>query len=530
MVTNNPRRPILRGPYDLLVVGGGINGAGIARDATLRGKSVALVEKGDFAAATSSASSKMVHGGIRYLEHFRVGLVYEALRERSWLLRAAPHLVKAQSFLIPTYEDSRRGPFWIRLGLFLYDLLALGRRLGKSAFLDPSASSLRSPELATENLAGCGVYWDCVMNDARLCLLNLLDATEQARRAGLPVAFRNYTELVELRAGAPVLATVRDRLTGDETQIEAHHVVRAVGPWADDDLLVRSKGVHLVLPPMPSDDGVLLTHSRDGRVFFLIPWCGRTVVGTTETPVEGELDDLRVEPEEVAYLLEELRKVFPKWEVSGKDILGTFAGVRPLARQVNRWGGSRLGAVSRSHRLHETASGVTTVVGGKYTTYRVIAKDVVSKLFPESRCVTQRTPFAAVEAGDWEAARDRLDDVVAAVGVATAERLYGQYGVEARQVAELMVESPPLARPLTDEAPETHAEVVHAIRQEFVAYPEDFLRRRTMLRFSPGGGRQAYDVVEALIREHADALPPDLDERRQSYFEDLAWEDELRKL
>jgi len=521
MTPQTARAPVLPGPYDLLVVGGGINGVAIARDAALRGRSVLLVEKGDFGSGTSSASSKMVHGGIRYLEQFRFGLVFEALIERHRLLRLAPHLVRPQSFLIPVYRDMRRGARLIRIGLFLYDTLALGRRLGKSVYLDAAATLARCPRLLPDGLIGGGIYWDGVMDDARLCLVNAIAASEESR-TGVTTTIRNYTELVELRAGAPARARVRE-----EQSVLAHRVVRALGPWSEPELLVPSKGVHVVLPRLPLSDGLLLTHSRDGRVFFVIPSGESTVVGTTETPTSQPPEALRVESAEVDYLLAELNRLFPGLNVSRASITGTFAGIRPLARRAGRSRAGSAGAVSRTHRIVES-DGVLTVVGGKYTTYRAIARAVVDRLYPSTRCETARRALPGGEHGDWTRARARFGARIERYGEEEVARLFRRYGARLEHVLALVDRRPELGERLGEGFPELRAEVVHAARSELAVYAADFLRRRTDLRFREGGGVALYDEVDELLRQAGAPLPRNGHRAREQYLEEIAWEDRLR--
>ena len=520
------RSPPLEGPFDLVVVGGGINGTAIARDATLRGKSVLLVEKGDISSGTSSATSKMVHGGIRYLEQLRLGLVYESLRERHRLLRLAGHLVRPQSFLLPVYQGDPRPPWMIRLGLFLYDTMTLGKRLGRSTFLPPSETLLRAPELLSTGLLGGGIYHDAVMDDARLCILNAVACAEEGARLGTHATVRNYTELVRYSRSSPIRVHLRDRLNGQEATVLARHMVLALGPWSEPEFLVRSKGVHLVLPRWPAADGLLLTHSRDGRVFFVVPWLDRTIVGTTETPFDTAPDALRVEVDEVRYLLAELRRLFPKLRVESTDVLGTFAGVRPLARSTSRR--NRPGSVSRKHRIIDRGDGVLSVVGGKYTTYRAVAEEVVDRLYRGSRCTTHRTPLPGADAGPWEAAQAEFHAEINAHGTEEIERLYRRYGTSLRHVLALGSTQPELAERLGEGVPERKSEVAYTAQHEFVAYPADFLERRTTLRYTADNGRAVYETVEALLDAHAPAHPQDLAAAKARYFDACAWEDSLR--
>jgi len=523
------RGPLLSGPFDLAIIGGGINGAGIARDAALRGKSVVLLERGDFGSGTSSRSSKMVHGGIRYLEQFRLGLVYEALRERRTLLRIAPHLVKAQSFVLPFYEGALRSARTMKLGLRLYDLLALGRRIGASRGLDRDEVVARVPGIRPDGLAGGGVYHDGVMDDARLVLANILACGEVPGAPPGSVVVRSYAEAASIRPGSPSSLIVRDLVTGEGNEVLAHRVVRAAGPWTDPSYLVRSKGIHLVLPAFPGKDGLLLTHSKDNRVFFCVPWLGRTIVGTTETPFDGSLDSLSVERDEAAYLLEEVRRVLPGLDASGRHILGSYAGVRPLARASGWFASKHPGAVSRVHRIVEDSNGVLTVFGGKYTTYRAVAKKVVDRLYPASPCSTGRLPLPGGEAGPWSEFRKGAAAEIARLGEAEAMRLFDIYGARLRDVLRLADTEPALAAPLSHEHPTTRAEAVYGVLREHVMYPEDFLARRTTLRFTADGGRSAYDAVEEIIRARSPSPPRDLAAARARYHEEISREDALRE-
>ena len=522
------RGPLLEGPFDLAIVGGGINGVGIARDAALRGKTVILLEKGDLASGTSSRSSKMVHGGIRYLEQLRIGLVRESLRERGILLGLAPHLVHPQAFVLPFYRGARRGPRAMRIGLFLYDALSFGRRLGKSRGLSPSAVLERVPGLLSDGLLGGGVYHDGVMDDARLALVNALGAFEAPGAAPGDVVVRNHAEVISIRPGSPATLVVQDLVSTAEASVLAHHVVRAVGPWTDAERLVPSKGIHIILPALPARDGLLLTHARDGRVFFVIPWLGRTVVGTTETPFRGSPDSLRAEPDEVKYLLDEVRRVFPGISIGPRDVLATYAGVRPLARGRGIFGGGSPGGVSRKHRIVEEAEGILTLFGGKYTTYRAVAREVLDRLFPGSGCSTHRVPLPGGEAGPWEEYRKGAVAEIARHGEEEVARLFRRYGTRLVEVLRLAAGDPSLAEKISPAHLEIRAEVVHAARRELAVYPEDFLTRRTTMRFTAEGGRTAYDAVEALLVSTLGFTPRGLGPARDRYMAELDWEERLR--
>lgn len=519
-------QPVPAGPYDVVVVGGGINGAAIAREAAARGHSVILFEKNDLASGTSSGSSKMIHGGIRYLERLDVPLVYESLRERHILLRLAPHVVRAQSFVLPIYRGEGRDPRVIRAGLWLYDKLSYGRRLGRSSMITRDEVLSRVPGLRADGLEGGGVYWDAVMDDARLVVLNAAGAIEEGVRHGKSVVVRTRSEVAEIRKSSPNRVVVRDRLTGAVYEVLGHRVVRALGPWTDPDYLVPSKGVHLVLPAFPSADGLLLQHSKDRRVFFVIPWRGLTVVGTTETEWKGSLDELRVDEEDVRYLLGELRRVFPGIRFGEADVLGAFVGVRPLARRPGRR--ARLGdpgRVSRNHRIVDEGSGVFSVFGGKYTTFRVIANQVVDRALGSARARTDRLPLPGGEPLSLDAfVSSAPAETLRRIGEGGAERLWERYGSRAPDVLGLSREDPDLLLPLSGSVPELRAEVVYAIRSEFVLYPEDFIARRTLLRYRASQDDSVYPGVEDLIRRYSALVPRDLEERRARWLTDRASE------
>jgi glycerol-3-phosphate dehydrogenase len=318
-----------------------------------------------------------------------------------------------------------------------------------------------------------------------------------------------------------------DRLSNREARIFAHRVVKALGPWSRPDLIVPSKGVHLVLPALRTTRGLFGVHSTDGRPFFVLPWLGRTVVGTTETPAEEGPDNLRVEPEEVSYLLDALDKFFPECRVRRQDLLGAYAGIRPLAR-ARRAGRRSLGAISRKHRIVDEGSGILSVVGGRYTTCRLVAQHVGNRIFPGTRSGTDLRPFPGGAGWTRDPRGESFQAEVDRYGLEVLEALFSRYGRRARRVLELADEDPTLGEPLVEGRPELRAEVVHAIRCELAVYPEDFLARRSTLRWTVDNGRSAYDAVEAIFRSEGPTLPPDLDRARQRYFDELEREDALR--
>ena len=379
------------GTFDLLILGGGITGAGVALDAVLRRYRVALIDKGDFASGTSSESSKLVHGGLRYLEHGDFGLVYEALHERKRLLENAPHLVRPLRFVIPFYEKARVPPWKWRVGLALYDLLAGSRNLRRSRSMKSRELRQSYPGLTKGGLLGGAEYSDARMDDARLCI----EVLQTASRHGAVVS--NYVEAIAFERAGGSIRGVRalDRMSGQEFTIRARQVLNATGPWVDtvcrlagetdEPRLAPTKGVHLVAPNPGLSSAFLLLHPGDGGVLFVIPGLTRTdpvdparsispviLIGTTDTNFAGPPDELAVTSEDETYLLDAYNHYFSP-SLASADVVGSFAGLRPLIR-------ARAGepsARSREFRIFGAASGLLTVAGGKFTTYRHMAEAIV---------------------------------------------------------------------------------------------------------------------------------------------------------
>ncbi|MCS7306595.1 MAG: glycerol-3-phosphate dehydrogenase/oxidase [Thermoguttaceae bacterium] len=407
------------GEYDLLIIGGGIVGAGVARDAALRGLRVALCEQYDFAFGTSSRTSRLLHGGLRYLAQGRIGLVWQASREKCILHRIAPHLAQPLEFLFPTYRRSGWPRWQLGIGVKLYDLLCSGRNLGPSHLL--SAEEVRQilPGIRSEGLTGGVAYYDALTQDARL----VLDTLRSAHRAGAVLA--NYMKVLQARrANTGWLVQVEDQLTGQGVEVSARAIVHATGPWAEQLpqsslRLRRTKGVHLVLDrhrleirasqataPKPPADSSGSDNSEGGeqapcgagpktlaetsfsgnspavvlaegsRIVFLIPWGNRLILGTTDTDYTGPNEAVRTEPDDVRYLLEVANRYFPDAKLSPSDILADWAGIRPLI-YTGRGGPSD---ISRAHLIRSPQPGWIDVAGGKLTTYRLIAEEVLEEL------------------------------------------------------------------------------------------------------------------------------------------------------
>jgi glycerol-3-phosphate dehydrogenase len=472
------------GPFDLLILGGGITGAGVALDAVLRGLRVALIDKGDFASGTSSLSSKLVHGGLRYLEHGDFHLVYEALHERGRLLRNAPHLVHPLRFLLPFYEGARVPPWKFRIGLVLYDLLAGGHNVRRSRAIALPRLHREFPGLRPEGLRGGAEYFDAQMDDARLCL----EVLRTAALHGATVA--NYVEAVAFERGG---VRARDHRGGREFSIAAKQVLNATGPWGDavrrlagDDsgpLLQPTKGVHLIAAERGLPAAFLLLHPADGRVFFVIPWLYKTLLGTTDTACDDSPDELAVTPAEVEYLLAGFNYYFTP-PLSADDVLSSFAGLRPLIRARS----GEPSDLSREFQIHTSPSGLLTVAGGKYTTYRhmaeVITDTVVRRLGLSRRCRTRSFRLDGAPQEPWERfAPATIGSLTSRCHLheETARHLVERYGRRAVEVTDYLDRDPALGQRVVPDEPDVLAEFAYQGDHEMALTPADFLLRRTRL-------------------------------------------------
>ena len=506
-----------RDHFDVLVIGGGVTGCGVALDAAARGLSVALVEKDDFASGTSSRSSKLVHGGLRYLQQKEFSLVYENLRERQRLLRNAPHLVRLLPFLIPVFGRggvaNKAYAKAISSALWLYDLTG-GWRVGKlHRRISKDEALAHLPTLRTDTLVDSFLYYDAQTDDARLTLA-------LARTAVLDhgACMANHARVVALTkdAGGQVDGAVLAGAGCDGMTVRARCVVSATGVWADDlrsmdapGASVRTirpaKGIHLSVPAaaLPCDVAAVVT-AEDKRSIFVIPWRAAdggpavTYLGTTDTDYDGPIDDPQCTAEDVAYVLDTINRWVSR-PLRPADVVGTWAGLRPLlVGDV----AEKTKDLSRRHKVTTSASGIVTIGGGKLTTYRKMAEDtvdvVVARLGGSRRCPTRRLPLRGA-AGFDEAARVRLG-----VTAPVAAHLASRYGSEARVVSALVTADPALGRPLVPGLPDLRAEVVHAARHEMAMTVDDVLSRRTRLRL------QARDASAAAAADVAALLAPEL--------------------
>ncbi len=366
---------------DLLVIGGGIVGSGIARDAAMRGLKVGLVERHDFASGTSSRSSRLLHGGLRYLAQGRIGLVHEASVEKKIVHHIAPHLSAPLPFVFPCYKGSRDWVLWqLKIGVKIYDLLCGGRNLGQSTWLTPEQVHAAAPGLMGSGLLGGVRYYDGLTNDARLTL----DTLQSAARHGARIL--NYCEFLDARREGDWKCQLRDISLGQPFVIHAKVIVNATGPWADglphSAVKLRiTKGIHLVVDrsKVPVPDTVVMTEGK--RILFAIPWGERTILGTTDTDYNGSLDSVITEPFEMDYVLRITNQFFPEARLTPKDVISSWAGLRPLVADPN----GKPSDISRSHQITHPEPGWWDVAGGKLTTYRLMGEQTVDRVLKELR-------------------------------------------------------------------------------------------------------------------------------------------------
>ncbi|HNV85440.1 MAG TPA: glycerol-3-phosphate dehydrogenase [Candidatus Omnitrophota bacterium] len=495
--------------YDLLVIGGGINGAAIANIAAGRGLSVALLEKGDFGSGTSSKSSKLIHGGIRYLENFEFDLVFESLRERALQLQCAPHLVKPLRFIIPVYKGDKRPLWMMRLGVFLYDRIAGRYRIGRHQSLSREELMRLEPGLKREGLKGGVMYFDAQMDDARLCLENVLSAAEK----GAQVA--NYAEVFSfIKAGGKAAGVkVRDRFSGEEFEMRAKRILCAAGPWTNqlvrmDDAQAEkkvrtTKGIHLVCAAKISDHALLIPSRRDNRIFFVLPWQGGSMIGTTDTDYVGNPDRVDVRRDDMNYLIEETRRVFPSLSLGETDIASAFAGLRPLVRLYGA-----PSKIPRKHYLFETKSGILFVIGGKYTTYRKIAEDCVNKITAPRRERTYAI-FGSGEAAGDPAAVSReygLDEEIICA-------LREKYGAQYPRILALTKGNPKLKERIVPFLPIIKAQIVYSAAVEMAVTADDIFLRRLSLGYSP----KRTEDMEKSFRKAIAEVCPSIKQRGEDY-------------
>lgn len=479
---------------DLLVIGGGINGAGILRDARLRGLNAGLVEKNDFASGASSRSSKLIHGGLRYLEHMDFSLVFESCRERTLLARLLPDLVRPTPFLFPIYKTDRIPLFFMDLGLWLYDTLALFRNFKLHRKVSAKEALEMEPGLNPKGLTGALLYYDAKVNDAELVMRNVTDALAQGAH---PL---NYAEVisVEKKDGRVCAAVVRDGIADETFTVPCKALICACGPWSNRmfeliegrkrDLLRLTKGIHLVVPAerLPVKSAVVVNSNTDKRIIFIIPWEGRTLIGTTDTDYHGDIDAVYPDKSDVESVLALVNGVFPGLNLRAGESVSAFAGLRPLV--LEKGGAS---TVSRKDRIFRGDSGAYFIGGGKLTTYRNMAEKAVDRVVRETSvtagpCRTRTLPLVQN--------RPAIDEFIRA--------------------------NPVLAEKIVPGLPTCYAEIPFAAKHALLASITDFFRLRTDIFLkSADNGMAALDRCASLLGEALGLDPEAVREQAAAYRE-----------
>lgn len=483
--------------YDIIIIGGGINGAGIARDAAKRGLAVYLAEKNDFGFGTTSRSTKLIHGGLRYLEHYEIGLVRESLREREILLKQAPHLIKPLKFVIPIYEDHKYGYGKVKLGLLAYDILSYDKSLENHKSFSSEEIINIEPNIRITNLEGGFTYIDCQVNyPERLCLENILLAQEDGAEV------HNYTEVTGfIQENHNILGVkLRGVLTGAESKAYGRYLINAAGPWVDKILkhqnpktekkLGGTKGSHILLPKFQDgpQHAIYVPAHQDGRPFFIIPWRDYYWVGTTDIRYDGDLDTVQTSREEIQYLLREVNFVVPNANMSSEDVLYCLAGIRPLPVTEDE---KEEAEITRRHLIfdheQEGIHGLVSIIGGKLTTYRNLAEETVDYIFEKMGetnplCRTESIPL-------WGGGMNNIDQYIKE----NSKKYCLKYGLEEEQIAylisiygknfyqvlKLTENSPKLKERICKNNLDIKAQIVFSLQHELPRTLADIYLRRT---------------------------------------------------
>jgi glycerol-3-phosphate dehydrogenase len=491
--------------FDIIVIGGGITGAGVARDAALRGLTCLLLEKGDFASGVTSKSTRLIHGGLRYLANFEIDLVAESLRERAILRRQAPYLIHPIPILIPIYKGDPHGRAVISLGIHLYDLLSHDKNIPHYFTSNREKTLGFEPRLNQEGLSGSALFYDHqILIPERLVLENVTSA----RMAGAKLL--NYTKaekIVEVHDG--IVVTARDKLSGTKHSYRSKVLINAAGPWIDTvrqagdidnrKIIYPTKGIHIVMPKL-SDQALFVT-SRDERMFFIMPFGGYSLIGTTDTKYEGDLDEVHADGNDIDYLLTESRRILPRLNIAREAILYTYAGIRPLA-----FSGASESKISRKHRIiKEGRSGrIITIAGGKLTTYRKMAKDVVDAachiLSIRAECATGEKSLPGSLPVDHDLyLKEAVPELSSRFSVSPelVHHLIGLYGSRTERVLELVKTSALLRKTISRESPDIYAQVIFSVREEKAKTLTDIVLRRMHLGMTASRGiNEAEKIAE----------------------------------
>lgn len=507
-------------PFEVVVMGGGITGAAAARDAASRGLRTALVEARDFGEGTSSRSSRLIHGGLRYLEQFELDLVFEASRERRTLLRIAPHMVRPLEFLFPLYREGRVGRLTMTAGMWLYDALSLFRNIERHQMLSEGDVLWREPTLSPEGLLGGARYFDAQVDDARLVLATVRSAVEMGAAAANRLAAEILVEEGRARG-----VRVRDAEAGgaSEWEIRASVVVNATGPWSDETALeagisrepllrpTRGTHIHVRRDRIGHQRALIFESALDGRIMFVLPWGDLTLIGTTDEDYEGAPEEVRPTGGDVSYLLDSTNRLFPEARLTAEDVISAWAGLRPL---VAGEAGEDEDEVSREHVILEEIPGLVTIAGGKLTSHRAMAEEIIDRVVESLAAGGAAEPAPSATAdrplpgGDFESFEDLLGSLekrAEAIGLdpSVLSPMAEAYGTEAEEVLDLAAERPDLCERVVADRPNIAAEILYSVREEMPVHVEDVAFRRTRLAletedFAAGVARIAEIMKEEL--------------------------------
>ena len=500
-------------PFDVIVIGAGINGAAVARDAAMRGLKVLLLDKGDISSGTTQWATRLIHGGLRYLQYYEFALVRESLRDREELLRMAPHLVKPLGFLVPVYDYMSRGKLMVQAGMIAYDALSYDKSLERHHIYDREQTLERYPGLNPEGLKGAAFYYDAQVEYAeRIPVENAISAHEN----GAVVLTYTKVDRIVVEDGRATGVEFENLLGGGRYSAHAPVILNMAGPWVDEVLggmnraeermIGGTKGSHLIVDPFTGapQTALYVEAQEDGRPYFIVPWNGRYLIGTTDIRYEDDLDYVEASEEEIQYLIEETNRVIPEANLTRGDVLFTYSGVRPLPYQPE----GAEGGVTRRHLLYDHVEkdpkieGLISTIGGKLSTYPTLAREMVDEVYkklgrkaPKSH--TDKWPLPGSDTKDFEAFTAEFK-ATSGLTEELAERLLKVYGVRAPEVLDEAGDDHSLRVPLSPSpAVETSllgAEVLYAFRREMAQTLSDVLLRRTMVGLGP---RVALDVDEA---------------------------------
>ncbi|MBE9061670.1 glycerol-3-phosphate dehydrogenase [cf. Phormidesmis sp. LEGE 11477] len=527
--------------YDVIVIGGGINGAATARDAALRGLKTIIIDKGDFASGTTSWSSRLVHGGLRYLEYFEFNLVRESLAEREILLRSAPHLVHPLQLTIPIYDKGSRSYWEIWAGMILYDILSFDKSLLNHRMLPKAKLKQLFREVNPKGVQGAGQYYDAQVEYAeRLCLENILSAQEAGATAF------NYVKVIQLvRQGDRVTELVcKDEFSESTFTIKTHDksvIVNTSGPWVDKvcdkgtqneapapigttQKIGGTKGSHIVVDDFPGAPGAAfyVEALTDNRPFFILPFLGQYLIGTTDLRFSGDLDRVKADDDEIDYLIAETNKVFPAARLSRESVKFTYSGVRPLPYTESK----KPGAVSRNHLLYDHAKdgvvNMVSLIGGKLTTHRRVGEEMVTWVYKQRQqsappCKTRVNPLPGAILRTDQRIVEAIAKYAPLLATTVVDHIFQRYGARALDLLTLVDESPELAEPIVAGLPDIKAQIVYAVRSEMALTFGDICRRRTMLSLQANYGMGALDAIAQTLQTYCQWSEQDCEQAIANY-------------